>query len=126
RVTPVSIWSEGAGCQWRVRCLARSNSLKLIRSVTRALARLLRPLDQFNFVTFRRVDKGEDCAGRGRGRAIRVSQSEFFELLPEFFEAVHLESQMRQVRLHLHRAARREAANLNLLLAFRRFEEDQF
>ena len=95
-------------------------------SVTRAFAGLVRSLNQLDLVPLRRVDEGEDrAAGRG-GRAIGIFQAEFREVFAEFFEVVHFEGQMCQVRLHLHRAARREAAKLNLFLALRRFEEDQF
>src|SRR5438477_1219690 len=99
---------------------------KSFRSVTATFVLLLPPLDQFDFVAFRRVDKGEDGAGGGGGGAVGIFQTELVEVFAEFFEVVHLESQMRQVRLHLHRTARRETAELDLFLALRRFEEDQF
>src|SRR5437879_3547661 len=99
---------------------------KGFRSVTTAFARLLPPLNQLNLVAFRRVDEGEDAAGGGRGGAVGVFQAESREVFAEFFEVVHLEGQVRQVRLHLHRTARRETAQFNLFLALRRFEEDQF
>ena len=41
-------------------------------------------------------------------------------------EIVHLEGEMRQIRTDLHRAALIELADLDHLLAARRFEENQF
>jgi hypothetical protein len=48
------------------------------------------------------------------------------EMFAEFVKAVHLERQVREVRLHLNRPAGREAANLDLLLTLWRFQKNQF
>ena len=44
----------------------------------------------------------------------------------KFIETVHLEREMREIGLHLHRAAAGEKADFNLLLAFGRLEKNQF
>ena len=60
-----------------------------------------------------------------------VGPSEYFrpmsgEVFAEFLKAVHLEREMREVGLHLHRAGRREAADFNFLIAPGRLEKNEF
>jgi hypothetical protein len=82
-------------------------------------------LYQFDFVTFRRVNEREHGSGGARRRTVGIFQAVFGKVLAEFFEVVHLERQMREVGLHLYRAAGRETANFNLLVAGRRLEKNE-
>src|SRR5438477_8227087 len=95
-------------------------------SISCRISGLSCPLDQFDLVTLRRVDEGEEGAGGGRGGTVRILQAEFCQVPAKFLEAVHLERQMGQVRLDLNRAAGWEAAKFNLFLALGRLEKDQF
>ncbi len=62
--------------------------------------------------------------------SLRCGPSEYFRpsaarCLAEFGEAVHLEGQMCQVRLDLHRSAGRVMTDFNQFLTFGRFEKGQ-
>src|SRR6185369_18002657 len=77
----------------------------------------LRRLDQLNLISLRRVDERKHVPGRARRRAVGKLQSELRQVLLKLREAVHLERQMSQVRLHLDRSAAGKERNLDLFLA---------
>src|SRR5436309_978833 len=83
-------------------------------------------LHDFDLITFRSVDKCETAAIGLYGWTVGIFQIERGEVLTECFQAVHFESKMREVRLHLDRAAGREMAKLDQFLALRRFHEYEF
>src|ERR1700676_2152640 len=80
--------------------------------------------DQFDLVAFRRVDE-RDPAAAARMRTVRERIAFRGRFPRECIEIVPFEGQMRQVGANNDRAALIELTDLNLLLALRRFEEDQ-
>src|SRR6195256_3184632 len=80
--------------------------------------------DQFDLVAFRRIDE-RDPAAAARMRAVRERIALRGRFPRECIEIVHFEGQMRQVGANNDGAALIELADLNLLLALRRFEEDR-
>ena len=86
----------------------------------------LRYLNQFDFVAFRRVNKGDTSAVRFEMRAIGIFEAVTGQVFAEFFEAIHLEGQMCQIGLDLHWAAGWEIAKLDEFLAGGCFHENQF
>ena len=84
-----------------------------------------RHLDQLNLIPLRGVNKGNAAAVRAEMRAVGILQAKPGEMPAEFLQAVHLEGEVRQIRLHVHRAARRITAQLDQLLAAGRLEEHQ-
>jgi hypothetical protein len=65
----------------------------------RANQRLFRALDQFHFVSFRRVNERETAAIFFEVRSVGIFVAELFQMLAKSVQAIHLESQVRQVRL---------------------------
>ena len=83
-------------------------------------------LYQLDLVALRGVnecDAATVCVEMG---AIGIFQPEPGQVPAEFFQAVHREGEVRQIRLHVYRSARREAAQLDQFLAARRLEEYLF
>src|SRR5687768_5453615 len=83
-------------------------------------------LDQFNFVALGRVDEREPASIFLHDWAVGIFDPMFSQMFSELLQAIHLESQVREVRLHLDRPAGRKMADLDQLLTVRRFEENQF
>src|SRR3954467_2733116 len=82
-------------------------------------------LDQFYLVSLRRIYEGDPMSIRGDMRPIRVFHSLSLEVFAEILKAIHFESQMGQIRLDLHRPARREIAQLDQFITRRCFHEGQ-
>ena len=82
-------------------------------------------LDQFNFVSFGRVDKGDRTAVAMRMRAIGERITFGRSLFCEFCQIVHLERKMGKIGSNHNRAAFVVLAKLDFLFASRRFEEYQ-
>ena len=83
-------------------------------------------MNQFDFVAFRRVNEGKYRASGSGGRAVGKLQAVFGQVLAEFLKAVHLEREMGEVGLHLHRAAAGKIRDFDLLLAAGRLEKNEF
>src|ERR1051326_2054824 len=73
----------------------------------------LRHLDKLDLVTFGRVNEGNAAAVRLEVRTIGVFHSQPGQMSDELLQALDLESQVRQIRLHFHRAAGGEVAKLD-------------
>ena len=85
-----------------------------------------RQLNQFNLVTFGRVDERESAAAvRAHSRAVRIFESKRRDVPGKFFEAIDFKSQMREVWLNLNRAGVGKVTKLNQFFALRRFQKNQ-
>lgn len=82
-------------------------------------------LDQFDFVTLRSVDESDSASICFHVGAIGIGHAVCAEVLFKFSETLDLESKMSEIGLDLNRAAGWEMANLNFLLAFGSFEENE-
>ena len=82
--------------------------------------------NKFDFVAFGRVNKGERSSARTGRRAVGKFQAVLREVLGKCLKVVHLEREMGEVGLHLHRAAAQETSDFNQLLATGRVQKDQF
>src|SRR5262249_1965647 len=106
--------------KWRARRIIRE------RGGDSVIRRPWLGLNQFDLVSFRCVNKREDCAGGcGRG-TIGELESEFGQVFGEMIQAFHFQGGMREVGLDLNRSCAGKTAKLNLFLTFRRFKKDQF
>src|SRR5208282_4990113 len=83
-------------------------------------------LDQLDFIPLRGVNEGDAPAVRVEVRAVGILEAEPAQMPAEFLQAVNLEGEVRQIRLHMHRPARRITAQLDQLFAARRPQENQF
>lgn len=82
-------------------------------------------LNELDFVTLGSVDESNSAAIRFHVRAIGIGHAVCAEMFFKFSETIDLESEMREIGLDLNRAAGWEMANLNFLLAFGSFEENE-
>src|SRR5262245_15207132 len=80
-------------------------------------AGFLRRLHEFDLVAFRGVNEGKATAALAEVRAVGILEAELREMLLKVGEVVHLEGQVREVWLHLHRAAAGKVAKLDEFLA---------
>src|SRR5438874_10756887 len=62
-------------------------------------------LDQFDFITLRRIDKRNASAIGFEVRSVRILETELFQMSAKLFEALHFKGQMRQIGLDVDRAA---------------------
>src|SRR4029453_4835546 len=83
------------------------------------------PLNQFNFVTFGRVDECDGAAVAKRMGAIRQRVTFGRSLFCEFCQIIHLKREMGQIRPDYDRAALVVLADLDLFFASRSLEENQ-
>src|ERR1035441_4400431 len=77
-------------------------------------------LDQLNFIPLWSVNKGDAAAVLAEMRAIGIPQAKPIQMPAEFLQVVHLEREVRQIRLHVHRSARRITAQFDQFFAARR------
>jgi len=82
-------------------------------------------LNQFNFVTFRRIDECDGAAVTERMGAIRERVAFSRSLFREFCQIIHLKCEMGQIRPDDDRAALVIFADLDLFFASRSLEENQ-
>ena len=83
-------------------------------------------LNELNLVTLGRVNESDSASIRFHVGSIGVGHAVRAKMFFEFSETIDLESKMREIGLDLNRAAGWEMANLNFLLAFGSFEENEF
>src|SRR3989442_3647955 len=81
--------------------------------------------DEFDLVPVRRVDEDEAAAGGRGGRAVGDLDALGLQGSDGAIQVVHLKREVDQIFLDLDWPARREAAELDQLLAVRHFEEGQ-
>src|SRR5438132_3688294 len=82
-------------------------------------------LNQLDLVPVRRVDEDEAAAGGRGGRAVGDLDALGLQGPDGLVQVVHLKREVDQIFLDSDRPARREAAELDQLLAVRHFEEGQ-
>jgi hypothetical protein len=82
-------------------------------------------LDQFDFVAFRRIDERDDTSAARLGGTVGERVSLRRSVFREGFEIFHFEREVRDVRAHVDRTALIEFADLDFLVAARRFEENE-
>ena len=82
-------------------------------------------LDQFNLVTFRRINESNHAAAFGPVRSVgkRITLGRRFPR--ELFEIIHLEGEMSQVRPDDYGSALIELAELDFFIAFRRSQKNK-
>src|SRR2546425_12118465 len=84
-----------------------------------------RALDEFNLVAVRRIDEDEAAAGGRGGRAVGDLDTLGLQGPDGLVQVVHLKREVDQIFLDSDGPSRREAAELDQLLAVRHFEEGQ-
>lgn len=82
-------------------------------------------LDEFDFVTFRSVDEGEDAAGALRG-AVAEGVTLGGGVFGEGFEVFYLKGEVGEVGAYGDRAAGRIVGDFDEFFAFGCFEENEF
>jgi hypothetical protein len=82
-------------------------------------------LNQFDLVTFRRIDESNRAAVAVGMRPVGERVAFRGRLFREFLDVIDLEGEMRQVRSDHHRTAFVEFAKLDFYIASRRFQEDK-
>jgi hypothetical protein len=106
------------------RFMGRKLAIK-IRSAQGHGLQILPALNQFDLVTFRRVDKCDHAAAGSLVRAIGKWITFRGRFPREFFEIVHLKREMSQVRANHHWTAFIEFTELDLFFALRGFKKNQ-
>src|SRR5688500_11166345 len=82
-------------------------------------------LHQLDFVTFRRVDERKAGAVLLHVLPYRIFDAILVKVILELSWIINLDGEMREVRLHLNRAAVGERADLDQFFAARRFQENK-
>src|SRR2546426_8885281 len=101
------------------------NSVNLASNDTSDDRRPWLALDQFDLVSVRGVDEDEAAAGGRGGRAVGDLDALGLQGPDGTIQVVHLKREVDQILLDSDGPARREAAELDQLLAVRHFEEGQ-
>src|SRR5216117_1760337 len=99
------------------------NSANLASNDISDYCRAGRAFDQFDLVAVRRVDEDEAAAGGRGGRAVGDLDALGLQGPDGSIQVVHLKCEVDQILLDSDGPTRREAAELDQLLAVRHFEE---
>ena len=83
-------------------------------------------LDKFDFVPFRGINESQAPAIWVQVGPVRVFDAEAGQVPSEVLKAVHIESEVSQIRLYPHWTSGRELAQLDHFLAGGRFQENEF